>query len=562
MSRKMLFGLGLTIVFMLGLVSCGPDEAAAPVDEESTPLVDVVPTEAAQPEISTPAAGGENLVSDLGFRPEQNGFSFPNYGDENGVQNLTSGEVQRMFGDQVCARMDGDQCVLTPPGSQWMEQTNSAMSGGHCEGMASLSLLLYSGQLSTDLFGSASNAFGLQLDDEKLQREIAYWWATQEVAPTQADVITGTPSDILDVLKGMKPGGETYTIGIYKRDGSGGHAITPFAVEDQGGGLFDVLVYDNNYPNETRRLKIDTNQNTWQYEASINPDVEPDLYEGDSETQTLDLTPTSARLPQQSCPFCSENPTAKAGNGLAQTAQRFNEIYLDGEGHLLITDDSNNRLGFADGKLVNEIPGASYNQLKMGSASTDYPEPVYRLPAALNVSVVIDGSTLKNVSSTDLVMIGNGFSLGVEGISLDTNQKDTVIFQPADGLISYDTDSSESPNIVLGVEQPGKADYYFEIQGTDMQGGGTITVQLDAANSNLLINTEKLTNEGKFSLVLTRITDQVDESFSADEIVLKAGALVYIEYGKWEGNGQGLYLGVDTNGDGTIDDEYEVTDSQ
>lgn len=39
---------------------------------------------------------------------------------------------------------------------------------------------------------------------------------------------------------------EKWVMGIYMADFSGGHAITPYAVEDQGGGIFHVLVYDNN----------------------------------------------------------------------------------------------------------------------------------------------------------------------------------------------------------------------------------------------------------------------------------------------------------------------------
>jgi hypothetical protein len=50
--------------------------------------------------------------------------------------------------------------------------------------------------------------------------------------------ITGTPNHILITLKEAlnDPGAETYTLGIYKPDGTGGHVVTPFAVVDRGGG--------------------------------------------------------------------------------------------------------------------------------------------------------------------------------------------------------------------------------------------------------------------------------------------------------------------------------------
>ena len=98
------------------------------------------------------------MITDLGFRPELNGFSFENYGGEPSVQNLTAVEVRRLFGDQVCATLAGGRCVLTPPGQQWMEQVNGDMAGGHCEGMAVLSLLMYTDQVTETLFGGQNAA--------------------------------------------------------------------------------------------------------------------------------------------------------------------------------------------------------------------------------------------------------------------------------------------------------------------------------------------------------------------------------------------------------------------
>src|SRR5205823_10997946 len=79
---------------------------------------------------------GGQIVADSGFRPEANGFGFENYGGEAGATNMTPADMRRMFGDQVCARLAGDTCDLIPPAQQFMDQTNQAMSGGHCEGMA------------------------------------------------------------------------------------------------------------------------------------------------------------------------------------------------------------------------------------------------------------------------------------------------------------------------------------------------------------------------------------------------------------------------------------------
>lgn len=499
-----------------------------------------------------------NPAADLGFRPDVNGFAFENYGDESDAENLTAAELQRMFGDKVCAHQKDGKCALTPPAAQWMKQINKIMSGGHCEGMAVLSLLMYSGQVQENQYGG-EDAADLPFEND-LQREIAYWWATQTVAPTVNSVIQGTPAEILETLLTMTPGEETYTIGIYKRDGSDGHAITPFAVVERGEGLYTVMVYDNNYPGQSRELFIDTHADTWGYEASINPQVEPELYEGDADSMTLDLTPTSARLGRQVCPFCegSESGQIGKGRGVAANAIRYNEIFLEGDGHLMMVDDQDRYLGYRDGKFVNEIPGARMIHMRT-APSKDNPEPIYWLPQGTNTTIQLDGSGLSAKSETDLVLVGPGYTFGVEGIQLEANQENTVYFAPEEGWLTYETDQSQSPNIVIGIEEPA-ADFYFEIQGANMQGGGAINVMVDPKGRDLIINAEKLTNEGTFNLILVRIDDALEQEFYADDLVLKAGSILYINYADWEGDGSGLVVGVDLDGDGEIDETYAAGD--
>ena len=444
--------------------------AGALIGCSSSPADDGVPAAAAPSAEPTavpqalPAA--TEMIADLGFRPAVNGFNFENYSDEPQVQNLTAAEVRRLFGDQVCATRTDGRCVLTPPGQQWMEQINGDMAGGHCEGMAALSLLMYTDDVTETSFGGR-NAIDLAFDNPALQREIAYWWATQATAPTADRVIKVAPREILARLKDMAPGRETYTIGVYKPDGSDGHAVTPFALADQPDGRTAILVYDNNYPKEARRVVVDGDANTWTYEAAVNPQAQSELYEGSAETQTLDLTPTSARLTPQACPFCAGEASGKAGRGLAAPAPRYNQVFLDGDGQLLLRDDGGRRLGYMDGRLVNEIPGARSVRMKTAPPWEDDPPPVYWLPQGVNVTITLDGRNLAQESASDLVLIGPGYSFGVEGVSLAPGQVDSVRFAPAAGTLTYETAQSESPNIVIGIEQP-VADYYFELQGADM----------------------------------------------------------------------------------------------
>lgn len=516
----------------------------------------------ARPATGTESASPRRLrapVSDLGFKPKPDGFSFENYGSDSEPQNMTEADVRALFGDKACTMSSGGKLVLTPTARKWMNQVNSEMANGHCEGMAALSLMFYTGEEDVKDYGGDS-VYGLEFDNADLQSEIARWWATQALDPTESSVIEATPTQILDVLaKKMSKDGETYTLGIYKRDGSDGHAITPYAVENDGNGQYRILVYDNNYPGKTCEVKLDANKNTWNYVASTNPDEEPETYEGDASTKTLELTPTSARTSAQSAPFAlsTGGPIYATLGPLAATTERLNQLFLDGNGNLLISNEKGQRLGYVDGTLVNEIPGARYTRLKTGAGSTS-PEPIYWTPEKMNLSVQIDGTGMSKESPTDLVMIGPGFATGVESIALEPGQKDSVIFDPRDQAVSYETDRSASPNLIIDVEEKGGVAYDFEIKGAKMQGGGTITALLDTKSKDLLLNTEKLKNEGSFNLHMTRISDQDEVELVADDIKLPAGAMIYMNYGDWKGPESTVQFGVDTNGDGKIDDVYEA----
>jgi hypothetical protein len=188
-------------------------------------------------------------INDSGFRPDIDGFSFQNYGANPQTVDLTPAELQRMFGDKVCASTAGGKCVLTYPAERWMNRAVSAMKSGHCEGIAVLSSLMYYNKTNPGIFGGSS-VIDLSLQDVLLQREIGYWWTTQVTSPGGSRKVLDSPQKVLDTLAaafGSGSGaGEWWVMGIYLPDGSGGHAITPYAVEDLGNGTARILVYDNN----------------------------------------------------------------------------------------------------------------------------------------------------------------------------------------------------------------------------------------------------------------------------------------------------------------------------
>ncbi len=517
-----------------------------------------------------------NYLSDFGFRSDASGFSFENYGAGN-YTNLTADEMRRFFGDRACASLAEGKCVLHPQIQEIMEAWNKSMAGGHCYGFSVAALRFYQKQLNPADFGGATIA-DLKIDgNEKLQREIAYAFAFQFLRAVRETMIGGTPNDVLDKLSELlKPGAsapESWTIGFFKAEGGGGHAVTPYAVEDLGNGIFAVIIYDNNFPKATRAILFDRNQNRWSYQASINPSVPAELYYGDAQTKSLFLFPTNPGTKlltsYQQCPVClprdGERIAGVAAPDSVGLTPKFNIIFLERDPkaplHLLVTDEQGRRSGYLpDGKLVSEIPGVQVERPFMSSdVWNEDEEPTYYIPVGMKFTITIDGSLLKAASAADVVMVGPGYDLGVENIKLNPGQKDTLTLSPDGSQLSYKTASSEAPDIILGLEQK-DGDYAFLVKGVDLDGGGVVNVGLNLAKGQLSIGSRDSKKPGTYGLVMHRIDQKGEQTFSHDDdIVLAPGDTAYLDFGKWAGKGSTIPLEIDHGSKGKIDEIIELT---
>ncbi len=153
-----------------------------------------------------------------------------------------------------------------------MENQNAGMAGGHCEGFSITALRMQEQTLRPRDFG-ADRPIDLPIvDNVPLQSTIAENFVYQFLPSVVKGRVSGTPVHVLQTLvDALNSGDELYTLGIYKSDYSGGHAITPFAVEDRGAGKYAILVYDNNFPGALRAVQVDANTNTWSYVGGTNP---------------------------------------------------------------------------------------------------------------------------------------------------------------------------------------------------------------------------------------------------------------------------------------------------
>lgn len=441
-------------------------------------------------------ARGQPSISDvynIGFRPEIDGFGFENWGSGLETSGLTNVEMQRMFGNRVFSTTAGGKSVLSPPAKAWMDEANKAMQFGHCEGMAVLSTLMYFHKIDPGNFG-ASETDMLSISNEQLQREIAYWWVTQATSPGGSRKVKDSPNAVLETLtKSFKDGKnatEWWTVGLYKPDGSGGHAITPFAVENLTNDTARILVYDNNFPKLTRAVVVDRRNNSWSYTASINPDKPSALYAGNSSTQTLEVVSIPPRLVQQKCDFCEDNtgtkPSTTKGGVVGEGHVQF---WVDGSACILVSDESGRRTGFIEpGQFVTEIPNSSMQSLKyLTEPWTIDQQPVITVPQTPNVSAKL---TAFGMADPDLTAIGPNYVVQAQNLALNPGEEITMVVATSGNIInaalstpkmgSGALGSSKKTTLVLGANTPTES-FVFTIHDAVMEVGGTLGLQFDPA---------------------------------------------------------------------------------
>jgi hypothetical protein len=413
-----------------------------------------------------PARAG-TIVADTGFEANPNGFSFANYGSEPGYAGLDPAQLRRTFGRAVCLPGETSACVLSPSARAWMKQMNTALGNGHCYGFAVLAELIYRSELprfgysAISAFGGGPNAWDLSIENNlPLQRAIARAWSLQTLPSVARATVGGDPSRVLDFLRReLTPENpEMYTLGIFQPGFTGGHAITPIAVEDMGGGIFEVHVYDNNWPGDAdRRLTIDTNKETWSYYAATRPGVPGALYQGNVLTDTLRVMPTRPGLGNQPCTFCVGREGRKS---------RFNQVSIAGpadqQARLLITDQRGRKTGFQNGRMVNQIPGARVlPQTSSGPEPAadggleniaDSPEPVYLIPKGLTLKIKVDARGLKRADRATLSVVGPTFDSSVENLRLAPGDTAFATLSPERRTLSYTGTDSRPATVGFGAQ--------------------------------------------------------------------------------------------------------------
>lgn len=545
------------------------------------------------------------IIASIEFDPTINGFGFRNFGETDYEEDLTADDMIRMFGaENVCIEgSTAKDCVLYETAERWMEEAIEKMNNGHCDGFSVSSLRMFVGRpfkgrkSPAEFQRGATKLFDL-VKNQLTSNYVSYYQTITSLKETyEFRELTWKkkPSEIMAMIgEAMESKKEYYTLEVWMRENgkyTRGHSVVPIAIEDMGDKIYRIHVYDNNYPGQTKYVTINAKNETWRYHTANNPAQTAHDYVGNAATNTLALKRLSDRSRKRfECPFCDEDEEQEDDDEVASNRYSLRDfmmvnasftrppaqaevetiyISLSGEADLLITDPNGKRIGYDLPKKapVNEIPGATVN-LTMGGLDEDV-TPEYRLPInpanTKPYRISVSGKTLDAEETSSLEVVGAGFVVGFDEISVDKGET-LVMNVSQDGReLSFTASADgETPAVYITTDDGAdKPSYEFEIGGIALTAGKTIAVKLDP-DKGLIYFKDDDADEDKYDVRVSRTNPNgTEDVFEEFDLEIGEDDSYVLNFGSWDGKGK-MCFKDDDDEDGNFDDEEceEVEDEE
>jgi hypothetical protein len=484
-------------------------------------------------------------VVELGFRPNPDGYSFANYGGVN-YNDFTIEDMRRMFGDAAVCIAVQPTCQVRSPAERWRHRVNELMAGGHCDGFTTTSLRFFKGiENPADFQDGAGVTHDLQLDS--VRRHIAYHWVLQvpdPVAIIRTQALKSSPGQVLDQLRSAMSDGaaDPTTLLVYNTAGTSGHSITPYAIDDEGDGVYLVRVYDNNHPDDANRcVEIDMTNDTWSYDLGSGLGT----WSGDANTHSLGAIPISLYAQQPVCPWCNGT---KMLSGVPA-----GQVWLSGQGHLLLTDAQGRHIGYIGDQFVNEVPGA-FGSVPPGGLGIPQ-EPIYTLPLTDTYTILLDGQTLTQTETVAVTQFGPGYAVSVDDVALGPTSQDQLVVAPDGTQLAYQSNSAKEATLVLALDGASESNQ-LQLNGANIGAGQVVTLTADVGTGQLVFNNAQA-GGGAYDLEVTRVSTAGERRFFHADIDISAADTHHMDYVAWNGSGA-MTLHIDHDSDGTIDETLEL----
>ncbi len=548
--------------------STDPNAPTAVPTPTPTRLPTLTPTPVATPN-ATPVDNNSGFETQINFRPETHGYVFENWGGDKYPEDgdLDTASLIRMFGAaNVCqSGSDAASCVLSASARQWRTQQLRSMQGGHCYGMAVTSQQFYNGSVTPGEYQSGASSIRDLQPGTAVRANVTEFAISQSLRPADGSSDqwvwrnTGqTPSSILNLIRQQLKNNpnDPYVLGFFQQ-GKGGHAVTPYAIEDKGNGIFWLYFYDNNWPGQPRYMIFNTVRETWVYEfASLNPSQPSDPWSGDARTDSLVLRPTNAHLSSGwACPFC-HNSTNVHGASVENDSVIF---MLMGEGEMMVVNGDKHGVGFdfERQQFINDVAGAEVQEW-IGGLGVDQ-SPILILPQQLGsepYKVHVAGKTVEQAVNAELLVAGPGFVAGLSALKINPGEDMLITISPDGRDVSFTASEQGtfSPDFFMALDPLDSSDsYIFGVGGFELDAQKKVDVALNL-NSGLLTFSDNDGETDTYAVEILRVADNGTVSYyNNNDIQLGGSSDAAMNFGAWDGSG---------DIEGTIDGETTLFTNQ
>jgi len=431
------------------------------------------------------------VIVDSGFRPYPNGYPIANWGAAESFINsqlvfgipdrytleeyekdkiappagLNALSLRRTFGDGVCRdpkTIDPKtgECELIFGAELLAQMIETGALGGHCFGMATGAAALYNGQLPANQVGASG--LGVNVANPMRQpavQTITRLYGTQYFNDNVGDFFASAPPSATEtvntLIRDLKGGTVPYNLVV--AGPGGGHAITPFAVLDRGEGIYDIAVYDNNFPMRARAVTVDTNDDTFTYNSSINPSA-PGVEWNSGNGSMMGLVSVADLLTEQECPVCLGEDQGTLVTISPLAADNADQIGIR------LVDQAGDPLDSSLYRVLSPLHPPTKAQVT---------QPLIKVAPGVEFGIVVGVDDLASKQSLELYAISNGEAQYLLVDELVSNSTSIFGVGGADGAL-FQSSAPSSPRILQLSDQPGVS---FDVNGHPLNLPAEATVE-------------------------------------------------------------------------------------
>jgi hypothetical protein len=314
----------------------------------------------------------------------------------------------------------------------------------------------------------------------QLSWQFNQWWFAQGHAK---DI----PQEVFQGITQHTQNNEPVAIDIFQA-GQGGHRMTAYRTKEDGN-TGSIYVYDSNWPgDDTRRIEINLLTGQWSYALSPNRTW--------SGTSNIRYSPGMLNFPA-SLPWWHDTDNMLQADVISGT-----HLGIEGDAALLITDDQGRRLGFENGDLISEIPGAGYVPIyAFNLENPDAPlHGEFFIPEGTDYTVAI---TPTDTGTYTLTAFANNSAMSLDNIEITSGSNDTLTMNDGVRDAAFDpaTDDEYCHYVTLEVSATASRDYTSCVTGE-----GAAAFNLDETDGSLTIS-----NNGTQAITVAVTIDQVGD---------------------------------------------------